>query len=50
MISPKLWSSWKQPRRRGVCYVLGGAGLFDVNRRNGAVRRLGDGSFHGQLG
>ncbi len=30
-------------------YVLGGGGLFDVNLGNGAARRLGDGSFHGQL-
>ncbi len=30
-------------------YVLGGTGLFDVNLRNGAARRLGEGAFHGQL-
>ena len=30
-------------------YVLGSAGLYDVNVATGAVDRLGEGSFHGQL-
>lgn len=30
-------------------YVLGAAGLYDVNVATGAVDRLGEGSFHGQL-
>ncbi len=30
-------------------YVLGAAGLYDVQLETGAVNRLGDGAFHGQL-
>jgi Tol biopolymer transport system component len=30
-------------------YVLGAAGLYDVNVGTGAVDRLGDGAFHGQV-
>lgn len=30
-------------------YALGAAGLYDVNVATGAVDRLGEGSFHGQL-
>jgi len=30
-------------------YVLGVAGLYDVSVQTGAVRRLADGYFHGQL-
>lgn len=30
-------------------YVLGADGLYDVNVASGAVARLGEGSFHGQL-
>jgi Tol biopolymer transport system component len=30
-------------------YVLGSAGLYDVNVATGAVDRLGEGAFHGQL-
>ncbi len=30
-------------------YVLGSAGLYDVSVGTGAVDRLGDGAFHGQL-
>ena len=30
-------------------YVLGSAGLYDVNVETGAVDRLGEGAFHGQL-
>jgi Tol biopolymer transport system component len=30
-------------------YVLGAGGLYDVNLTSGAVTRLGDGVFHGQL-
>ena len=30
-------------------YVVGSAGLYDVNLQNGASTRLGDGSFHGQI-
>ncbi len=30
-------------------YVVGAAGLYDVNLPNGASSRLGDGSFHAQL-
>ena len=30
-------------------YVLGGLGLYDVNVTNGAIVRVGDGAFHGQI-
>jgi Tol biopolymer transport system component len=30
-------------------YVIGSAGLYDVNVATGAVNRLGDGAFHGQI-
>lgn len=30
-------------------YVVGSAGLYDVNLQNGASTRLGDGSFHAQV-
>ena len=30
-------------------YVLGSAGLYDVNVETGAVDRLGEGTFHGML-
>ncbi|MDP9235828.1 MAG: hypothetical protein M3P30_00265 [Chloroflexota bacterium] len=30
-------------------YVVGAAGLYDVNLTNGAKTRLGDGSFHAQI-
>jgi len=30
-------------------YVLGGAGLYDVHLDTGAVDRLGEGTFHGQV-
>ena len=30
-------------------YVLGAAGLYDVNVETGAVNRLGEGAFHGQI-
>ncbi len=30
-------------------YVLGGLGLYDVNVTNGAIVRIGEGAFHGQI-
>jgi Tol biopolymer transport system component len=30
-------------------YVIGSAGLYDVNLTTGSVNRLGDGAFHGQI-
>lgn len=39
--------TWGRDGKR--IYVIGSAGLYDVNVETGAVSRLGDGAFHAQL-